>query len=84
MPGRRIDENILALTELANFCDADESRGGIFVMLDNAKAYDRVQWPFLQKVLEAFQFPPFFCSLICRIRERYRALRYYLKLYTWG
>ena len=64
MPGRRIDENILALTELANFCDADESRGGIFVMLDNAKAYDRVQWPFLQKVLEAFQFPPFFCSLI--------------------
>jgi len=22
------------------------------------------------------------CS--CRIRERYRALRYYLKLYTWG
>jgi len=59
VPGRRIDENILALTELANFCDADESRGGIFVMLDNAKAYDRVQWPFLQKVLEAFQFPLF-------------------------
>jgi len=59
VPGRRMDENILALTELVNFCDADESRGGIFVMLDNAKAYDRVQWPFLQKVLEAFQFPPF-------------------------
>jgi len=64
VPGRRIDENILALTELANFCDSDDSRGGIFVMLDNAKAYDRVQWPFLQKVLEAFRFPPHFRSLI--------------------
>ena len=44
VPGCRIDENILALTELANFCDSDDSRGGIFVMLDNAKAYDII-WP---------------------------------------
>ena len=40
VPGCRIDENIFALTELANFCESDESRGGLFVMLDNAKAYD--------------------------------------------
>jgi len=30
------------------------------------------------------QLPPAAVSLPCRIRERYRALRYYLKLYTWG
>ena len=51
--GRRIDESVLTVTELAHFCE-QEGRGGLFVMLDNAAAYDRTQWGMLQKVLEAY------------------------------
>jgi hypothetical protein len=66
VPGRLIDESILALTELAHFCETG-GRGGIFVMLDNAKADDRVQWPFLQQMLEAYHFPRSFRSLVAML-----------------
>ena len=61
--GRQIDENILCVAELARFSEA-RGRGGLFVMLDNAKAFDRVQPTFVQKVLEAFGFPAEFRKLI--------------------
>lgn len=60
---RRIEDNILCVAELARFCQLKE-RGAVFVMLDNEKAYDRVQWGFMQDVLEAFGFPDDFRRLI--------------------
>ena len=61
--GRQIDENVLCVSELARYCEG-KGRGGLFAMLDATKAYDRVQWPFMQKVLRAYGFPDEFCSLI--------------------
>jgi hypothetical protein len=60
---RQIDEHILCVTELAHYCESN-NKPGLFVALDNVKAYDRVQHSFLQKVLEAFGFPSEFRQLI--------------------
>jgi len=63
IPGRSIDDDVLAVCELANFCEA-EGRPGLFVMLDNEKAYDRVQHSFLLETLDAFGFPPEFVTMV--------------------
>ena len=41
IPDRRIDDDIMAVTELAHYCN-NRGRSGIFILLDAAKAYDRV------------------------------------------
>ena len=64
--GRIIDDDIMCVTELAHYLE-QSGRGGLFVMADNVKAYDRVQWPFLQKVLEAFGFPAPFRELVAML-----------------
>jgi flavin-binding protein dodecin len=52
---RHIRENIDLVTEIIRFCENDETEaGGLAFILDNSKAYDRVQWPFLQETLKAF------------------------------
>ena len=62
---RLIGENIDLLTETARYLDQDApDKGGIIVMLDNMKAFDRLQWDFLQDALKAFGFPEEFRSVV--------------------
>ena len=56
IPGRSIDDDVMAVSELLHFCEA-ENMPGLFVMLDNEKAYDRVQHSFLLDAMEAFGLP---------------------------
>ena len=57
--GRSYDENVRIVRQTAH--DINHSRpadGGIMLMLDNAKAFDRLQHTFMLDVLQAFNLPP--------------------------
>ena len=57
--GRSLDENVRVVRQTAH--DINHSRpadGGIMLMLDNAKAFDRLQHTFMLDVLQAFNLPP--------------------------
>ena len=55
---RRIAENIdLAVETISYVNEPGRGKEGAFVFLDNAKAFDRVQWSFLQHTLEGLGFP---------------------------
>lgn len=63
--GRKLDENVSLVTEMIRYInnDAPES-GGLLILLDNEKAFDRVQWPFMLKALRAFGLPEPFVQAV--------------------
>ncbi|XP_057444875.1 uncharacterized protein LOC130737123 [Lotus japonicus] len=64
--GRLITNNALVAYECFHFMKKRISgRNGMMALkLDMSKAYDRVEWPFLQGVLQKMRFPPSWVSLI--------------------
>ena len=61
--GRKLDENINLVTETIRYINNDAPHaGGLLLMLDNEKAFDRVQWPFMLKCLRAFGLPEAFVA----------------------
>ncbi|XP_056687304.1 uncharacterized protein [Spinacia oleracea] len=66
IPGRYMSDNILLSHELLSFINSRTRTGLnlVVVKIDMSKAYDRVHWGFLLKVLQAYGFPPHWLHLI--------------------
>ena len=61
--GRNISENARLILDIFDFCDTN-STDGLLLLLDFEKAFDSVEWNFLFKTLEKFNFGPNFISWI--------------------
>lgn len=58
VPGRKSVDNVLIAQELIYSLDRRRGRVGYMaIKVDLAKAYDKLEWSFIHKVLQAFHFP---------------------------
>ncbi|KAL0439099.1 UNVERIFIED_CONTAM: putative mitochondrial protein [Sesamum latifolium] len=66
IPGRLITDNVLVAYELNHFLKHKKQgkKGYVSLKLDVSKAYDRVEWSFLERVLGRLGFNHHFVSLI--------------------
>ena len=65
VPGRRGVDNVVIAQELLYTMDRMKGKEGyIAVKVDLEKAYDRLEWSFIHKVLQAFRFPDNIIKLI--------------------
>uniref|UniRef100_A0A803P400 Reverse transcriptase domain-containing protein n=1 Tax=Cannabis sativa TaxID=3483 RepID=A0A803P400_CANSA len=66
LPGRLISDNIIIAQEVTHALAHRKTgrTGWMGLKLDMAKAFDRVEWGFLQKVMEKFKFPHRFINLV--------------------
>ena len=55
MKGRYIGENIRLINDVMEYT-MEEKKGGILVSLDFKKAFDTLEWQFIKKILELFNF----------------------------
>ncbi|XP_021864500.2 uncharacterized protein [Spinacia oleracea] len=76
IPGRYMEDNILLSHELINMVNTRKSKPMAVVKLDISKAYDRVNWTFLLKVLQAYGFPSKWVQMIsqCITTVSYKAV----------
>ena len=63
--GRKGTDNVMIAQELFHALDKKKGKTGFMVIkLDLEKAYDRLEWSFIYRVLQAFHFPPKISKLI--------------------
>ncbi|XP_075473927.1 uncharacterized protein LOC142504980 [Primulina tabacum] len=62
--GRLISDNILLAQELTHSLTLPTHGGNVILKFDMAKAYDRVQWPFLFEVLRHFGFSEWVVEMV--------------------
>ena len=78
VPGRRTSDNIILVQEVIQTLKPKRGRAGyVALKLDLEKAYDRLEWSFIQESLEFFQMPPSFITLIMNMisSTRFHILR---------
>jgi hypothetical protein len=63
IPGRSIFNHIRLIKIMIKYAEQMETNGAIIV-LDQEKAYDKINYLYLWKTLEAFNLPPVFCNTI--------------------
>lgn len=68
---RSITDNILLAQEIIQKIDSKVRGGNVVLKLDLTKAYDRLSWLFLIKVLRKFGFCENFIDMIWRIISNY-------------
>ena len=77
-PHRTLDENVILIRQLIHDVNTNRPHdGGMILMLDNTKAFDRVQHDFMFRTLEAFGLP---ASLIDAVRTLYADASISIKL----
>ena len=76
--GRRTSDNIILVQEVIQTLKPKRGRAGyVALKLDLEKAYDRLEWSFIQESLEFFQLPPNLITLIINMisSTRFHILR---------
>ena len=63
VPGRFLGSNVRTIQDIVNFCNAHKT-GGAIISLYQEKAFDRVDWGYMMKVVERMNFGPSFCSWV--------------------
>ncbi|KAJ6731270.1 REVERSE TRANSCRIPTASE ZINC-BINDING DOMAIN-CONTAINING PROTEIN-RELATED-RELATED [Salix viminalis] len=56
IPGRRIEDNILLVQEMVQSIDEKTRGSNVILKLDMMKAYDRIDWAFIIKIMRKFGF----------------------------
>ena len=65
VPGRRTSDNIIIVQEvIRTFISRRGQTGYVALKLDLEKAYDQLEWHYIQDTLEFFQLPPTLITLI--------------------
>ena len=57
LKGRSIAENILLIDGIINFAD-DTNKPGLLMFVDFEKAFDSIEWTFIERALVHFNFGP--------------------------
>ena len=63
IPGRLSSENVRVLKDVVDYVNRSNV-GAAIISLDQEKAFDRVDWSFMLRVLEAMNFGPSFCKWV--------------------
>lgn len=65
VPGRHILDNIMITQEILHKCRISKEKKGYMVRKINlSKAYDKLNWDFIQQVIYELQISPFLSKLI--------------------
>ena len=65
VPGRRTSDNIILVQEIIRTLRYRRGKTGyVVIKLDLEKAYDHLEWSFIQETLVFFQLPPNLITLI--------------------
>lgn len=66
IPGRLISDNIMVAYEIMHYLKIKrvDKDGYVALKLDMSKAYDRIEWRFLSKILRMMGFSPWWTHLV--------------------
>lgn len=65
LPGRKAIDNVVIVQEIFNNMSKKKGiKGSMAIKFDLDKAYDRLEWSFIKRVLHHFNFPNKLISLI--------------------
>jgi hypothetical protein len=68
MPGRNVLEGVVILHETIH--ELHKKKNGVILKLDFEKAYDKVNWSFVQQTLRMKGFSPIWCKWIEEVVSR--------------
>ena len=69
LKGRQISESVRLTQDIINQAEENNSEGAI-IFLDQEKAYDRIEWGYLEACLKSFGFGPNFCKAITMLYKK--------------